>query len=52
MTVNQAIVDEYLDWSDYDRAWLHQESEEDVGEEMADRGSNKENEWVAVPVDK
>jgi len=50
LTVNQSIVDEYLDWSDYDCAWLHQGLEGDVDGEL-DGGSNKENEWVAVPVD-
>ena len=50
LTVNQTVVDEFLDWSSFDRSWSHGGYEADVGEDV-DEGSNKENEWVAVPVD-
>ena len=50
LTVNQTIVDDFLDWSSFDRSWPHGGYEADV-EKDADGGSNKENEWVAVPVD-
>ena len=50
LTVNQAIVDDFLDWLSFDRSWPHGGYEVDI-EKDADGGSNKENEWVAVPVD-
>jgi len=50
LTVNQAIVDDFLNWSSFDRSWPHGQYEADV-EKDADGGSDKENEWVAVPVD-
>jgi len=51
LTVNQTIVDDFLDWLSFDRSWPHGGYEADV-EKDADGGSNKENEWVAVPVNK
>ena len=51
LTVNQAIVDDFLDWSSFDRSWPHGGYEADV-EKDGDGCSNKENEWIAVPVDK
>ena len=50
LTVNQTIVDDFLDWLSFDRSWPHGGYETDV-EKDVDAGSNKENEWVAVPVD-
>jgi len=51
LTVNQAVVDDFLDWLSFDRTWPHGGYEADV-ERDVDEGLNKENEWVAVPVDK
>jgi len=50
LTVNQTTVDEFLDWSSFDRSWPHGGYEADV-EKDGDGDSNKENEWVVVPVD-
>jgi len=50
LTVNQATVDEFLDWSSFDRSWPHGGYEADVEKDI-NKGSNKENKWVAVPVD-
>jgi len=50
LTVNQTIVD-FLDWLSFDRSWPHGGYGGDV-EKEEDGGSNKENEWVAVLVDK
>ena len=50
LTVNQAVVDNFLDWSPFDRSWPHGGYEADV-EKDVDGGSNKENEWVTVPVE-
>jgi len=50
LTVNQSIVDDFLDWSSFDRSWLHGGYEADV-EKEGDASSNKENKWVAVPID-
>jgi len=44
------VVDDFLDWSSFDRSWPHGGYEVDV-EKEGDALSNKENEWVAVPVD-
>ena len=49
LTVNQTVVDDFLDWSSFDRSWPCGGYEADVEEE--DEGSNKENKWIAVPVD-
>jgi len=51
LTINQVAIDEFLDWLSFDRSWPHGGYEADV-EKDGDGGSNKENEWVAVPVDK
>ena len=48
LTANQAIVDDFLDWSAFDRSWPHGGYEADCEKEG---GSDKENEWVPVPVD-
>jgi len=50
LTTNQTVVDEFLDWSAFGRSWPHGGYEADV-EADGDGNSNKENEWVAVPVD-
>jgi len=50
LTVNQTTINEFLDWSSFDRSWPHGGYEADV-EKNVDGGLNKENEWVAVPVD-
>jgi len=50
LTVNQTTVDEFLDWLSFDRSCPHGGYEADV-EKDGDGDSNKENEWVAVPVD-
>jgi len=51
LTVNQTTVDEFLDWSSFDRSWPHGGYEADT-EKDVDEGLNKKNEWVAVPVNK
>jgi len=51
LTINQAIVDDFLDWSSYDRSWPYGEYEADVNKD-GNGSSDKENEWVVVPVDK
>jgi len=50
LTVNQTTVDEFLDWSSFNRTWPHGGYEADV-EKDGDGDSNKENKWVTVPVD-
>ena len=50
LTINQTVVDEFIDWSSFDRTWPHGGYEADV-EVDVDGDSNKENEWVTVPVD-
>ena len=50
LTVNQTIVDDFLNWLSFDRSWPHGGYEADV-EKDVDEGLNKENKWVAVPVD-
>jgi len=50
LTVNQAVVDDFLDWSSFDRTWPHGGYEADV-EKDVDEDLNKENEWVTVLVD-
>ena len=49
LTVNQSVVDDFLDWSSYDHSWPRGGYKADV-EADGDESSNKENEWVAVPV--
>ena len=48
LTTNQAVVDNYLEWSSYDWTWPHGGYEAD-GEGDVEGGLNKENLWVAVP---
>jgi len=50
LTVNQTTIDEFLDWSSFDRSWPHGGYKADV-ERDGEGGSDKENEWVVVPVD-
>jgi len=50
LTANQEVVDNFLDWLSFDRSWPHGGYEADI-EVDVDGDSNKENEWVAVPVD-
>jgi len=50
LTVNQTAVNDFLDWSSFDRSWPPGGYEADV-EKDGDGDSNKENEWVAVSVD-
>ena len=45
LTVNQTTVDEFLDWSSFDRSWPHSGYEANV-EKDGDGDSNKENKWV------
>jgi len=47
---HDTIVDDFLDWSSYDRTWPHGGYEADV-EKDGNGSSNKENEWVVVLVD-
>jgi len=49
LTVNQSVVDDFIEWSSFDCSWPHGGYEADV-EVEEDGGSNKENEWVTVPV--
>jgi len=49
LTINQTVVDNFLDWSSFDQSWPHGGYEADV-EKDGDASSNKENKWVAVPV--
>jgi len=50
LTINQTTIDEFLDWSSFDRSWPHGGYKADV-EKGGDGDSNKENKWIAVPVD-
>ena len=50
LTVNQSVVDDFLDWSSFDWSWPHGGYKADV-EKEGEGSSNKENEWVAVLVD-
>jgi len=50
LTVNQSVANDFLDWSSFDRSWPCGGYEADV-EKEEESSSNKENEWVAVPVD-
>ena len=49
LTANQATINEFLNWSSFDRSWPHGGYKADV-EKEEDGSSNKENKWVAVPV--
>jgi len=47
LTVNQEIVDQYLEWSSFDKTWPHGGNEaDDEGDGLGD--SDKENEWVVT----
>jgi len=49
LTVNQAVVDQYMDWQSYDKTWPH--GGDDVDDELDFDGigeSDKENEWVVA----
>ena len=50
LTVNQATVDQYLDWQSYDKTWPH--GGDEANDELDFNGlgeSDKENEWVVAP---
>ena len=50
LTVNQATVDQYLDWQSYDKTWPHGGEEADNELDFNGLGeSDKENEWVVAP---
>jgi len=50
LTVNQAIVDQYLEWQSYDKTWLHGgHKADDELDFSALEDSNKENSWVVAP---
>jgi len=50
LTVNQTVVNQYLDWWSYDRTWLHGGDEADDELDFDGLGeSDKENEWVVAP---
>jgi len=50
LTVNQKIVDQYLDWQSYDKTWPHGGNEADDELDFDALGdSNKENNWVVAP---
>jgi len=49
LTVNQATVDQYVDWQSYDKTWPH--GGDDADDELDFDGlgeSDKENEWVVA----
>jgi len=49
LTVNQATVDQYIDWQSYDKTWPH--GGDDADDELDYDGigdSDKENEWVVA----
>ena len=49
LTVNQTIVNQYLDWQSYDRTWPHGGDEADDELDFSGlEGSDKENEWVVA----
>jgi len=49
LTVNQAVVDQYLDWQSYDKTWPHGGDEADDELDFSGlEGSDKENEWVVA----
>jgi len=49
LTVNQAIVDQYLDWQSFDKTWPHGGDEADDELDIDGMGdSNKENEWIVA----
>ena len=49
LTVNQATVDQYVDWQSYDKTWPH--GGDDADDELDFDGigeSDKENKWVVA----
>jgi len=49
LTVNQAIVDQYLEWQSYDKTWPHGGNEADDELDLDALGdSDKENNWVVA----
>jgi len=49
LTVNQATVDQYIDWQSYDKTWPH--GGDDADDELDFDGlgeSDKENAWVVA----
>jgi len=49
LTVNQATINQYVDWQSYDKTWPH--GGEDADDELDFDGigeSDKENEWVVA----
>ena len=47
LTVNQTLVDQYLDWQSYDKTWPYGGDEADDELDFDGLGeSDKENEWV------
>jgi len=50
LTINQAIIDDFLNWSSFDRTWPHGGYKANIMKD-SDGLSNKENEWVVVLVD-
>jgi len=50
LTVNQSIVDQYLEWQSYDKTWPHGGNKADDELDFGDLGdSDKENDWVVAP---
>ena len=49
LTVNQAIVNQYLDWQSFDKTWPHGGDEADDELDIDGMGdSDKENEWIVA----
>jgi len=49
LTVNQATVNQYLDWPSYDKTWPHGGDDTDDKLDFDGVGeSDKENEWVVA----
>jgi len=49
LTVNQAIVDQYLDWQSYHKTWPHGGNKADDELDLDGLGdSDKENNWVVA----
>jgi len=50
LSVNQTVIDQYLDWQSYDRTWPHGGNDADDELDFDGMGeSDKENEWVVAP---
>ena len=49
LTVNQATVNQYIDWQSYDKTWPHGGDDADDELDLDGLGeSDKENEWVVA----